>query len=291
MNDKLSELNYQLSRSKFNDKQREQKEKTVKDLEKKIKQLKLDAKKIPMKRTHKPGRFLVGKENVVTPATEDEIRKAFGNRFVDELMASEGRFVNVPVGDFRKSTLEKHPELILPGAPLMEYRQSEDQQLCAFKSLASVLHYLGWKEEAKKLNAIGEKEGMSTVDGWKRLWHACKDILPRWVEISRMPDNFSWINDLKKDMILCAVLHTSDGHKSHAVTFHGGFIFDSNESIAIPLRHMSLNYCSSNNDRKATFLGFHKGILFQYKGTKSSKKLVMNGPKTNTSSTLFGFIG
>jgi hypothetical protein len=40
------------------------------------------------------------------------------------------------------------------------------------------------------------------------------------------------------------VLHASDGSCCHALTIHGGFIYDANETIALPLCNEALNYCT-----------------------------------------------
>ena len=55
------------------------------------------------------------------------------------------------------SHVHQHPNLIVPWAPLIQFRQFDGQDLCAPKSLASALYALGFKEEAVSLIEHWEK--------------------------------------------------------------------------------------------------------------------------------------
>ena len=162
---------------------------------------------------------------------------------------------------------------------MLQYTQLEGSQLCAFKSLASVLHHLGWVKEALRLDLHGEKEAMYRLDAWKYLFECCQGLLPSWVQVCHLPNKFDWKHCLKVDMILVGVLHASDGHTSHAITCHGGYIFDSNEKLALPLCQAALDFCTCSQEKNSVFLGFKKGILFQYKGNKPEKKRKMRTGK------------
>jgi hypothetical protein len=72
--------------------------------------------------------------------------------------------------------------------------------------------------------------------------------------------------------MLLGVLHASDGSCCHAVTIHGGFIYDANETIALPLcNEAALNNCTSTSLVKSNFVNFRRGCILKYKGTQKSK--------------------
>ena len=70
---------------------------------------------------------------------------------------------------------------------------------------------------------------------------------------------------MKNTIALC-VLNESDGNSSHAVTIHGGYVYDANEVIAIPLCKEALDYCCSTETTKNTYVSFRRVTTFQYLG-------------------------
>jgi hypothetical protein len=48
--------------------------------------------------------------------------------------------------------------------------------------------------------------------------------------------------------------------------------------MALPLNSDALDYCTSTEDRKSTFVEFRKGYLFSYKGNKQQRKSKMQLP-------------
>ena len=60
------------------------------------------------------------------------------------------------------------------------------------------------------------------------------------------------------------VLAASDGHRLHVVAIHGGYVYDANETIAIPYTLERLDYCTSTPTRDSKFLHFHCGIKMEY---------------------------
>ena len=58
------------------------------------------------------------------------------------------------------------------------------------------------------------------------------------------------------------VLNESDGNGSHAVTIHGGYVYDANEVVGIPLCKEALDYCCSVTMVKNEFVSFRKVTLF-----------------------------
>ena len=90
----------------------------------------------------------------------DDFVSAFNPDFLNEVKRMKsGGFVDIPVGDFKLSNLEEHPKLVVANAPVLHYRQSDGQDLCVSKSLASVLHALQFESAASQVNEFGEKMG------------------------------------------------------------------------------------------------------------------------------------
>ena len=214
-----------------------------------------------------------------TPVTEEFVTNVFGEAYTAEMKLNIRGYVDVPVGDFKISHLHKHPNLRIIGAPTVAFVQSEGMDLCVPKALASVLHWLGFCEEAKKINAYGEQTmyggTLNAMDKIRK--YAAASVLPRWIQVSLMPVGFQWINLNERDILL-AVLTAADGNQNHAVAIHGGYIYDANEVVAIPLCEESLNYCTSTSEKKSTFKEFRRGIFFSYTGQKKGRMAMMTLP-------------
>ena len=132
-----------------------------------------------------------------------------------------------------------HPFLCVASAPKVKYQQEEGTDLCAFKSLASVLHVLGWERETEQLDSCGAAFGKGSTSGFDHLKQVSVALLPGWLQIRRLPKGFS-DTDVTPKMVAVLVLKASDGNCSHAVTTHGGFLYDANEEAAIPFARMHL---------------------------------------------------
>jgi hypothetical protein len=81
--------------------------------------------------------------------------------------------------------------------------------------------------------------------------------------IRSIKKRFDWRKELDEQQILVGVLHASDGSCCHAVTIHGGFIYDANETIALPLCDEAMNYCTSTLLVKSDFVDFCRGYIGQ----------------------------
>ena len=216
------------------------------------------------------GRMNNGKE---TTLDESFVRKNFGDAFTNELKCSVRGYVDVPVGDCKPSHLHLYPHLEVPGAPPIRYKQKDGKDLCVSKSLASALHPLGFEKEAEEIDFYGEEilKG-AVVDALDRVMQYARKILPKWVVIERIPKSFNWPKDLLDERhLLVGVLLASDGNCSHAVSIHGGFVYDANELVALPLCQDALDYCTSTAEVKSSFVGFRRGYFLRYKGTKKPK--------------------
>ena len=102
----------------------------------------------PKKMVEVPERYVALSDNGNTfDADANFVIKEFGKRYYNEVTmgVQKGGFCTVPVGDYKESTLfQSYPELCCAIAPKITYQQSEGMDMCAFKSLASVVHALGW---------------------------------------------------------------------------------------------------------------------------------------------------
>jgi hypothetical protein len=108
----------------------------------------------------------------------------------------------------------------------------------------------------------------------KVIQHA-RTVLPSWIVIRSIKKHFDWTQELDERQMLVGVLHASDESCCHAVTIHGGFVFDANETIALPLCNEALNYCTSTSLVKSEFVDFRRGYILKYEGTKKSRTAKM----------------
>jgi len=196
---------------------------------------------------------------------------------VNEVKKENLGFVDVPVGDYKISQLDKHPNLCQPHAPRLRFTQTEGQDLCVSKALASTLYHLGFEESAFKIDEFGLNSlSGGTLNSLELVKDIARKSLPRWIALKRIPKNLQW-KDLPKNQILLAVLLGSDGSNSHCICIHGEWIFDANETVAIPFCQEGLNYCASNAERPCAFIRFWKGFIFFYEGKQVSKIEQMRG--------------
>ena len=207
----------------------------------------------------------------------------FKEGFLDEVKRMRsGGFVDIPVGDFKTSHLDEHPNLLVPGAPRVHFVQNDGEDLCVSKSFSSALYAIGFVDEAVGINNYGETQLRGgTVDAIGKVGEFAKSLLPSWVTrqvLRRRPHRFDWqqlLQEKMKDTIVLGVLNESDGNCSHAVTIHGGYVYDANEEVAIPLCKEALDYCCSTSKVKNEFVNFRKVTLFFYEGKNVNKKVRM----------------
>ena len=74
----------------------------------------------------------------------------------------------------------------------------------------------------------------------------------------------------------------NDGHANHAVAIFNGWIFDSNEKIAIPLCQEGLDYCVSTKEEKVKFVKFNDGFYFRENSQKKRLKRKYEGEENLT---------
>jgi hypothetical protein len=150
-------------------------------------------------------------------------------KILDELKESQTGFVDIPVGDWKKSSLYQHPHLTVTGAPKVHFVQEEGEYLCT-------LSKLGFVVEAAKIAAYGREElAQGTVNTIKKVMMFASEVLPKWIQPALKLQIFDFKKELKETEIFVGVLLALDGNSNHAITIHGGFIYNANEQVAIPL--------------------------------------------------------
>ncbi len=122
----------------------------------------------------------------------------------------------------------------------MRFLQSEDEDFCVSKSLASALYAIGFDGAAGAINHYEESQLRGvTVDAIWKVGQYTETHPPQWItmKVLKKPRTFDWelLQEQMKDTILLGVLNKFDGNGSHAVTIHGGYVYDANEVAVIPL--------------------------------------------------------
>ena len=133
--------------------------------------------------------------------------------------------------------------------------------------------HLGGEDEAHHIDVFGEEimKG-AAVDAVQRVKMRARELFPSWIVIRKLPSEFNWKMDMRKNEVVLGVLLASDDSCSHAVTLHGNFIYDANEAVALPLCDEALDYCTSTATVKSTFVAFKFGYRFFYAGEKSKRQ-------------------
>ncbi len=131
--------------------------------------------------------------------------------------------------------------------------------------MALALYLLGFQEEAFRIEAYGitDLQG-GAVDAIGKVIHFAKSVLPTWIKTKcvKQPGTFNWKTNLDEITLLLGVLNASDGNCSHAVSDHGGFIYNANKLIAIPLCQEALDYCTSTQTLKSSLANFRRSAPF-----------------------------
>jgi hypothetical protein len=135
---------------------------------------------------------------------------------------------------------------------------------------------MGFVKEAEILDDFGETDLAGNVaNALQKVHKKAVSVLPSCIQPKRMPLDFVWERELEESTILLAVLSASNGHRNHAITIHGGFIYDANEQTALPLNQEALDYCVSTASKKSTFIRFRSDVMFRYIGKKPDKVHMM----------------
>ena len=151
--------------------------------------------------------------------------------------------------------------------------QFYDQEFHVSKPIPFTTSYaLGWHEQSFKSDKYGEEVLKGLVkQALNHIADYTKTLFPRWLKITLIPRKFDWRTDLLPTDVIMGVMVASDGSCSHAITVHGGFIFDANEHVALPLCPEALDYCTSTAYIKTTFVDFKRAWLYRYRGKQTNR--------------------
>ena len=83
-----------------------------------------------------------------------------------------------------------------------------------------------------------------------------------------------WKSKLDQLDLFVGTMEGSDGEINHAIGIYNGWIFDSNEEIAIPLCNAGLDYCVSAPGLKVEFLEFKRAFVFKPQKRKIYKAML-----------------
>ena len=206
---------------------------------------------------------------------EDVLVQKFGAAYVRKVKESRKGFVDIPAGDNKESHVHRFPNLLSAKAPRIRYRQLDGMDLCVPKALASVLYALGFKRSADLINDFGESNmAGGVVDTLKQVRMKAIECLPSWLRVSEI-NSLSAIDFRPSRCILLGVIASSDGHTSHAIATHGGYIYDANEEYAIPLCQEGLDYCASTPTKASSFVRFHRVVCLEYRGQQANRQQSM----------------
>jgi len=215
--------------------------------------------------------------NKTVKLTTDWIENHFGKRFIEACHRNKGGYVEVPVGDNKPSHLHLFPHLRRENAPKLKYTQDDTTDQCLSKSFASVLHNIGFTRSAKEINNYGlEDLHLDPVLIIERLVQKARQVLTRRIQCRKINPKFCCLTQLQQGEILVGVIRDHEGNCTHGISIHNNWIYDANETIAIPLCRESLDYCTMKADgTPGKFFFFKKAYLFYYAGKKRIYKKYM----------------
>jgi hypothetical protein len=162
-------------------------------------------------------------------------------------------WIPVPLGDSRKNDEAGAPvDLMVRSVPL-KYQQF-DEETCAYKGLASALHYcatkleMGDKQVASSLSsvAISEAKGDARTQ-LDMLTKLVKEKSTYWrkhqLRTKQKKIELLDILHVRSPMPTLVVLLGADGGQSHSVTLVNDLVFDSNCTHAMRLSKHTLDWC------------------------------------------------
>jgi hypothetical protein len=215
--------------------------------------------------------------------SEDWVEKNFQPDYVQYLqshLSDKPEFLLVPIGSSR--TVATCQEV--DNNPIVQYQQV-GENLCAFASLSSCLHFIGFQEEASRLN-IQWQDYYSQASLKESHW--IMELIIDQIQVDpnfyHLRSKYTWVKLKQNHNILemeglndgdirWVSLWSEDGGSNHAVGVVGNYIFDCNCTNALPLTQQSLDECCVNS----AFVSIRQGYHFIFKpsthnDSKNSKK-------------------
>ena len=148
--------------------------------------------------------------------------------------------------------------------PVVKYQQGGDPT-CVISSAASAVHAFG-DERAAAMLAAHSQESIKHADRMDYLNHTVAKELKGWKVSGALTGDVAALFDAlvtKSPYPTCIRIQGSDGSTSHCITTLGDWIFDSNETHALPLCPESLDRCTTCEMRKAAFVGCVKVLRLE----------------------------
>ncbi len=109
--------------------------------------------------------------------------------------------------------------------------------------------------EAAKIAAYRREElARETVNALKKVMTFASEVLPKWIQPAWKQQIFDFKKELKETEIFVGVFLASDGNSNHAITSHGGFIYNANEEASIPFCHKTLDIANVRQQKRASSL-------------------------------------
>jgi hypothetical protein len=198
--------------------------------------------------------------------TEQWVKDNFDENFMKALSDASSkrkqRYVMVPPGDVRLI----RPQFIKRSNPVIKYPQGTENT-CVFSAMTSVMHYLGFAEDAEKLDVCRKlfydsPSHLEKLEGvMKHVVYCVQTNCKRFIS-NRMQKvlnlNFDVVNhQFLRNEIAIITLWAENGDRSHTVAICNNFIFDSNANHALDFNRASLDECSAGK-----FARVWKGYYF-----------------------------
>jgi hypothetical protein len=193
-------------------------------------------------------------KNDVTRVSLDRswMNNNYSEQFIQKIMEHPtGGFVNIEVGAVNDCNFVLDPN---NDNPKIQYQQMT-QSSCVFKSISSALHFLGFSDEAQYIDICCDKffldsnvytkhchrimqyVYMDIIRGNRNVFHTFNKIY-NCVKLTKQHDILHECVEEKE--IRWIVMQQKDGSTNHCIVIVSGFIFDSNQSVAIKLSKENL---------------------------------------------------
>ena len=191
------------------------------------------------------------------------------------------QWTEIPQGSYRRNFFEV--EMDKRHLPKSFRVQQHGEHSCIFNSLANSLHYIndhkGRDEVLSKLEQSLQYAEFRNVSKTRKSFAAyVMNFCVKGYQ-TEILTKFDILSDRSMWPTLC-VLKGSDGSTNHAVTVVEDFIFDSNNTYAMPLTAESLDWCCSGDEgEEVQFVGVH--FAYRFKKHNPQPQLLLRQERKN----------
>ena len=138
------------------------------------------------------------------------------------------------------------------------------------------MHHAGFYDVAEKINKkfFSKTESFEGKDpNFKVICNFMTPFFPNWMQLhNKHIDQIDWKNNIKQFDIFVGGILGTDGIANHAVAIYNNWIFDANESIAILLCKLGLDYCVSTKKDTFEIIELTSGFSYREQGNKQRLK-------------------